>query len=811
MKKPIKSLIFFSGPVLVGLISMVVITNSFASMIGRIKNTNQTIKDNYVEPEAPIDYIDDTRDTKSYIFEAETAIFNGVSNVTSNDSLDHNCAILSYDYDTSYSGGIAVKNVFSPASLSKPNNFTFKVSSDGNVSVRLNVFMSGGSASAYTSLGAGDIFKIKVNKTLVSFDEKLPKATSTNNGIVKVPTVINLKEGENDIVIETKPFTNDSAGVLDYIEILTTRELTLNYTPMYWDMSVVDIEVPPTEKRVGRVKLECPHISEDESQTICGKSGVLKIPDLITGVETAFYTVEKEINDAGEEITHYFLNNESKSLVTTTPLPKEVSHKLTIQSDYVTFTNGEKTCNQWEFYDFPEIKSTKKGYKVVGWYNVNNKNEIWAFDEFCMPKKDLVVAPYFEVEEFTYDFAVEGKIDLNTDTETYKPIHSNGTVGFSKDKLKDGVTKGMMIDKTGYAEVCTLYTYSKLTGTGWSFITCNTMKTSNVNMDLIITLENQGKDTLSFDLYQTNASGNPYASTNPHKEVTLKAGETTKLELQPRFSNVNIMTAIKFNCTTSNPLQLAMTQYVKKPSTLPYHDVTIQNIAGSNYKVEFANGKTTASVQEEKALPELKVTAPEGYDLLGFATSNNYENIVSESSFIMGKENVTLIPVFGLKDANSPDLHVSSTMIHTIGLNGFTSSKLSGGMKGTIYVTGSGQEAFYQKGTTMKYEGGVSENWSFMNMTSNTVSGKYDITYSIKNNGTEKLEIFVRQVNNSSEINNASATVYSATVEIAPGECKTFTISNISLGNSNTLTYYKFLSSTSTDLDIITTQYFVKK
>ena len=31
----------------------------------------------------------------------------------------------------------------------------------------------------------------------------------------------------------------------------------------------VDIEVPPTEKRVGRVKLECPHISEDESQTIC--------------------------------------------------------------------------------------------------------------------------------------------------------------------------------------------------------------------------------------------------------------------------------------------------------------------------------------------------------------------------------------------------------------------------------------------------------------------------------------------------------------------------------------------------------------
>lgn len=795
----------------------------------QINETNRIIQEN---THTPIEYIDETELLEglvTYRYEAEKAEFDGFS---SNGAInyEHACVGASFHFDEKYSGGVALRNIFSAPSLEKPNSFSYKVTSDKNVKINAILRCSGNnSTSSYTSFAIGDFFQVKVNKRAIKITGQLP--AKDKDGLMNAAFILPLVEGENNIEIITKPYTSVVDGCFDYLELYTTANLT-GFEESSWDMSNIEITLPPMENRYGSAVYVC----EECNKTYSFDS----LPSISVGLEEGLYEkVEKEEND--EKITEYYFKNTEK-LVSSDPLPKTVQHKLTIKSDYVTFKDGQKEQQVWEFYEFPEVVSNLEGYHVSGWYAENNKNQVWEAKQFSMPKNDLTVVPVFdydfyknELEQNEYENFNEGKpeeewtnspkygtfngkIDLNDINEgkqvvDYKPIHTNSsaTTGFDRKKLASQVTKGVLYDDEKFSENATIYSYNKVES-GWSFLTCSTCKLSNKTKTIKVKMQNQGKAALNFDFWFATQSGNPTGNgSNPHVNgITINPNEIVSFELDVKFSNGNLMSYIKFNIPSSE-LKLAMTQYVEDVSQAPSHRVTINNVPNSKYTVLFENGNT-ADIKEGKSLVGLKVNAPENYMLEGFLIDDDKSKIVSLGGFTMGTKDVTLTPVFRYAYGGRVDLTQSSgsgpNYIHGTGLSGFNSSKLSNGMKNEIILKGDNGEQFYELSTLFAYEGGLSDtskDYSFIIMAGYQTSGsrKSKVNYVLTNSGSEALRFSISQPNSSGNYLTAPKTEM---IDIAPGETKIVSITT-QLGNTNVLAYFDFDCHTNTDMALYVSEY----
>ena len=657
------------------------------------------------------------------------------------------------------------------------------------------------SSDVFTAFSFSDLYSIKVNKKFLGINDSIPKY-GDKYGMASIRTPINIVTGENKIIFETKPYTIYTQAIFDCITLNTTANIT-SYEPHYWDLSSFEILLPPSLNRLGQVKRIC-----NEGETPIS-FGTAKLPDITTGMASGLYKEVDSEDESGNKVKQYFFAN-SEVLVTSDPLPKIAQHKLTIVSDKVTFEDDTNEANVWEFYEMPSIKNKLDGYQIVGWYNVKNPSETWLDKEFSMPKYDVIIAPYFEVNEFLEEFGKGGKINLNDTSEGYKPIHSNGSNGFNVNELRNNVSKTIIKDTDSFAEVATLYQYNKAPQEGWSFLTCNSAKINGTDkMDLIYKLQNQGSDTLNLEIWQTNGSANPTAASNPHKSVTIKPNEIVSFELEVAgFGNVNMMTYISFKNNCSSKLRLAMTQYSKKQSTLPTHNVTIQNIEGSNLKVKFANGTTSTKLKEEKVLPDLIVEGNENYELAGFINANNMTKSWTKSQFVMGKEDVTLIPYFTYKNHYQVDLsyQAENNLIHPRGINGFTQKELFNNVKNSFVLMGDEDNKHYELATNFVWSGEVKTGYSFINMVSNKVAATYNIVYTFKNEGSETISFKIKQINASSDF--TSTTAPSAKITLNPGESKVVTLRVPALSNANSLTYYEFLNDFSKGLKLATTQYF---
>ncbi len=797
MKKPS---IFTLGVTGVSVICGIVVIASVVSAANGIKDKNKIIADN---TETPIDYIDETtleEGLTSYTFEAENAEFKGKSSNGSS-MLDHACAGASYYFSDGVSGGMALYNIFTSPAEKEKNQVTFTFNSDKNVTINMDIRISVCNSNVFTAFSFSDLYSIKVNKKLLGINDSISKY-GDEYGMTSIRTPINIVAGENKIIFETKPYTHYTQAIFDCVTLNTTANIT-GYESHYWDLSSFEILLPPSLNRLGQVKRIC-----NDGETPIS-FGTATLPDITTGVASGLYKEVDSEDESGNKVKQYFFSN-SDVLVTSDPLPKIVQHKLTIVSDKVTFEDDTNEANVWEFYEMPSIKNKLDGYKIVGWYNVNNPSETWLAKEFAMPKYDVQIAPYFEVNEFLEEFAKGGKINLNDTSEGYKPIHSNGSNGFDVNGLRNKVSKTIIKDTNSFAEVATLYQYDKAPQEGWSFLTCNSAKINGADrMDLIYKLQNQGSDTLNLEIWQTNSSANPTATSNPHKSVTIKPNEIVSFELEVAgFGNINMMTYILFKNNCSSKLRLAMTQYSKKQSTLPTHNVTIQNVEGSNLKVKFANGTTSTKLKEEKTLPDLIVEGNENYELAGFINANDMTKYWTISQFVMGKEDVTLIPYFTYKNHYQVDLsyQAENNLIHPRGINGFTQKELFNNVKNSFVLMGDDDNKHYELATNFVWNGEVKTGYSFINMVSNKVAATYNIVYTFKNEGSETISFKIKQINVSADF--TSTTAPSAEITLNPGESKVVTLRVPALSNANSLTYYEFLNDFSKGLKLATTQYF---
>jgi len=797
MKKPS---IFTLGITGVSVICGIVVIASVVSAANGIKDKNKIIADN---TETPIDYIDETtleEGLTSYTFEAENAEFKGKSSNGSS-MLDHACTGASYYFSDGLSGGMALYNIFTSPTEKEKNQVVFTFNSDKNVTINMDIRVSVCNSNVFTAFSFSDLYSIKVNKKLLGINDSIPKS-GDEHGMASIRTPINIVAGENKIIFETKPYTSYTKAIFDCITLNTTANVT-GYEPHYWDLSSFEILLPPSLNRLGQVKRIC----NDGEAPI--SFGTANIPDITTGLATGLYKEVDSEDESGNKVKQYFFSN-SEFLVTSDPLPKTAQHKLTIASDKVTFEDDTNEANVWEFYEMPTIKNKLDGYKIVGWYNVKNPSEIWLAKEFAMPKYDVQIAPYFEVNEFLEEFGKGGKINLNDTSEGYKPIHSNGSNGFDANTLRKNVTKTIIKDPNSFAEVATLYQSDKSPQEGWSFLTCNTAKINGADrMDLIYKLQNQGSDTLNLEIWQTNGSANPTAASNPHKSVTIKPNEIVSFELEiAGFSNGNMMTYILFKNNCSGKLRLAMTQYSKKQSTLPTHNVTLQNVEGSNLKVKFADGTTSTKLKEEKVLPDIVVEGNENYEVAGFINANDMTKSWTISQFVMGTEDITLIPYFAYKDYYQVDLSYQKdgNVIHPRGINGFELKQLSDAVTTGFTLVGDGTDKHYEAVTYFNWNEEVKTGYSFINMASNNVYGKYNVIYTFKNEGSETISFKIKQINTSGEFE--SDTVPSTEVTLNPGETKVVTLETSKLGNANSITYYQFLNDFTGGLKLATTQYF---
>ena len=799
------------------------------SALIQINETNRIIEENTI---IPIEYEDETElleGLTTYRYEAERGKFNGF---TSNGQINqpHACPGASLDFNEKYSGGVALRNIFSSPTLETPNSFTFTVTSDKNVKINALLRCSGNNAaSSSTSFAIGDFYQVKVNKTAIKITGALPG--KDKDGLTNTNFVLPLVAGENNIEVITKPYTSTVDGCFDYLELYTTASLT-GYEDTAWDMSNFEITMPPMGNRYGSAIYNCEE---------CGTTfNFDSIPSINVGLEQGLYEqIEKEVD--GEKITEYYFKNSDKR-VSSNPLPKEVQHKLTIESEYVTFADGSKTQDVWEFYEFPEVICNLEGYNVSGWYVKNNKTEVWESKQFAMPKNDLTVVPVFDSNEYKADLEKEeyekhnegkpkeeweaspkagsfnGKINLNDINDDngnpvdYKPIHSSGTAttGFNKSTLRDDVTEGIIYD-TDFAERATLYKYSKVEA-GWTFLTCSGCKMVNKTKTIKVKMQNQGKSALGFDFWFTTSSGNPTNNgNNPHvNAITLQPNEVIKFELDVKFSNTNLMSYFKFNVASSE-LKLAMIQYVEDVSQAASHQVTINNIPNSKYTVMFEKGNT-AQIKEGKSLIGLNINAPENYILDGFMVDDDRTTVVSTDAFVMGNKDVTLTPVFRYSLGGKVDLTQTigngSNYIHGTGLSGFNRDKLSGSMKNEIVLKDDGEGQYYEVSTLFGYEGGLSDTsktYSFIIMAGYKTSGRSKVNYILTNSGTETLRFTISQPNSSGNYASES-TAKSEMIELAPGETKIVSIV-AQLGNSNVLGYFAFDCHTTTDMALHVSEY----
>lgn len=471
---------------------------------------------------------------KSNVFEAEELTFAG-SIYDGETNTGHACVAKAFDINRAYSGGIAVDNLAVPIGIEQ-NTLTLEVTSDKRVRITMTVRV--GTTEEEMPFAEGYTVLVNGNAPRNIADAVVP-AYSVSADAVDIDLVIDMNVGKNQIIFRAE----ENAFPIDSVDLKTSATLT-DFNKYSWDISEIEFTKLPSDNEDGTITVSDEHGSENYG-----------IPTVYKGLELGVYKTEK-INE--------------KIVVKMGVLPQVLAektataHSLTLDTDDISFANGEKTCEVTTFDSMPDLVSEiPSEYELLGWYEKDNYKNVYNIDEFIMPDRDMELVPI--IEDYDYATSVTGTLrPLRLMPEILNfvtPIRYEYVTGFDWLTLRDGMTKEAMI---GYGEGTrgVVYNYNGTINKTWSFLTMNEFFCNETGITSILyCYENKGDYPISFEVWQTNSSSDIKAEVNPHKSITLQPGEATRFVLSFSFQNDNLLTYYEITSDTRN-MHLASAQYI---------------------------------------------------------------------------------------------------------------------------------------------------------------------------------------------------------------------------------------------------------
>lgn len=471
---------------------------------------------------------------KSNVFEAEALAFSG-SVYDGETNTGHACVAKAFDINRAYSGGIAVDNLAVPIGIEQ-NTLTLEVTSDKRVRITMTVRV--GTTEEEMPFAEGYTVLVNGNAPRNIADAVVP-AYSVSADAVDIDLVIDMNVGKNQIIFRAE----ENAFPIDSVDLKTSATLT-DFNKYSWDISEIEFTKLPSDNEDGTITVSDEHGSKNYG-----------IPTVYKGLELGVYKTEK-INE--------------KIVVKMGVLPQVLAektataHLLTLDTDDISFANGEKTCEVTTFDSMPDIVSEiPSEYELLGWYEKDNYKNVYNIDEFVMPDRDMELVPI--IEDYDYATSVTGTLrPLRLMPEILNfvtPIRYEYVTGFDWLTLRDGMTKEAMIGN-GEGTRGVVYNYNGTINEKWSFLTMNEFFCNETGITSILyCYENKGDYPISFDVWQTNSSSDIKAEVNPHKSVTLQPGEATRFVLSFSFQNDNLLTYYEITSDTRN-MHLASAQYI---------------------------------------------------------------------------------------------------------------------------------------------------------------------------------------------------------------------------------------------------------
>lgn len=748
---------------------------------------------------------------KDNIFEAEDAEFSGI---TAGGESGHACASRCVVIGENFSGGACLRNIRQSVT-GVPNTLTFKFTSDKTAKVIMEASINCPKNWIGVQTSFDTMYRVAINgketptyKMTPSFGDCVNKFNGDDGfymGVTEIP--ITIKEGENEIVLTSTP---ENSRNIDYINIKTSATLSGFVPANSWDLSCANILEYPTLSSQGKIALGDAHAYS-----------LFEVPNLTVGVEKGLYSLVDN-----EESVSYHLYDSDVVLQQVFKTPQ----KLTVDSKYAWFA-PEDGGNI--IYTQKTIIATSKlpqimvkvpiGYKFVGWCDKNNPSTFWTSESFAMPDYDLTLEPCFEVDEYVNETVTAelGKIELNPEVSTINtPIRQDKIVvgEFGKannaDTSKISVSNGSMLTD-GVYEQTTVFGYLGKVQSGWSFLTMNPVNLTNGQKTLVVYLQNQGTETISFDFWQTNSSGAPTTSTNPHESVTLKAGESTRLCLYINYVNGNAMSYIQFTSDINSGMKLAMNQYIATGKLTQYEVQKYTATLLDGYA--FTTGDTEVRLKEGSALPQINLTGEnEGKVVYGYIINDGVnKTIVEAENFVMPNKEITVSPILidegtvlsgyivnnGLttKYVAKESFTMSSSVVSLTPVSFADGTKVSSGQVdwsvGSIQLQWAPSAEKVVKedyvidnnrvGTQYNVTGETGDGFRIMTACKLNSDRQRTMTYTMKNNGLSSIKFTAYQVASA----NTLTGVPSKAITLNAGEEITFDFS-FTYSNNNAMCYF---------------------
>lgn len=474
---------------------------------------------------------------KSNVFEAETLTFAG-SIYDGETNTGHACAPSTFMIASTYSGSIALGNLAVPDGATE-NMLTLKVTSDKKVRITMTVRVLTPDeetlfAESYTVSANG--------KEPRNISDVVVPARSEVGMVADADLVIDLEVGVNTIIFGA----TDKAFGIDSVDLKTSATLT-GFVPYEWDSTGLSVTAEPNEFTSGTLSMSDSH-----------SSATYEIPAVFDGVSNGIY---KTVN-VGDKVS-IRLNGTSLEVY---EMSAE-AYTLSVESDYITFADGSKTCELTVFSGLPEyVSAVPEGNILLGWYDKNAPERVYELDKFIMMNSDMTIIPVIE----DYDYAENTTSELqqiriipdpatNTNVNEY-PIRQAHTKGFDFYTLRDSLTTEAMV---GYNEgtAGTVFNYPGKVEKGWYFTTLLNLTQSTGDKSIVYFYQNKGTETVSFDIWQAASSNDHKEAGNPYKRVTLAPGEWTEFVLTFSFTRQWLLSHYEFTAPTEN-LKLACAQYI---------------------------------------------------------------------------------------------------------------------------------------------------------------------------------------------------------------------------------------------------------
>lgn len=228
--------------------------------------------------------------------------------------------------------------------------------------------------------------------------------------------------------------------------------------------------------------------------------------------------------------------------------PKPVEYQLIIDDDIgVTFIDGENTANLYAGSKFPEVINNTE-QSIVGWYVKGNNSEVFATDDFTMPKNNVIVCPVFYVPKGYQSLKLGKMLGYRVSNEVPVLNLSNYTVTDSQTIAVEGSEgKATLLGSivSSYSDV------NFVAGQQLRFsntVSSTEVVTVNVAHSFLYNLQNFGDGIVDITLYQVNSG--TIKEDEGHK-VILYPGESVTLDFNMSFTNGsdnnNALTLIEAN------------------------------------------------------------------------------------------------------------------------------------------------------------------------------------------------------------------------------------------------------------------------